>query len=126
MSAAIDVDDDNFGALVEEDGRLFLLDFHAPWCEPCKALAPTLEETVASYGGELGFAKIDVDVAKSLARRFGIKSVPTLVLYRHRNEIGRIDARTRTRITAAIDRHLARGEPELPPPRSGESEEASR
>ena len=106
VAISIDVNDETFAELVDADERLFLLDFHASWCAPCKALAPTLDELARSYGDAMQLAKIDIDEAPGLAERFGVRSVPMLVLYRAGREIRRVDDRTRTRISVAIDEAL--------------------
>lgn len=106
MALSIDVNDENFAALINADERLCLLVFHASWCSPCKALAPTLEEVARSYGDAMQLARIDIDHATELAGRFAVRSVPTLILFRGSKEIRRIDDRTRTRISVAIDEAL--------------------
>jgi thioredoxin 1 len=59
-----------------------LVDFYAPWCGPCKMLAPVLEQLAMDYAGRLASAKVDVDEAGELATRLGITGVPTLILFR--------------------------------------------
>lgn len=69
----------NFDRLVSN--KLVLVDFFATWCGPCKMLGPVLEQ-LANDRGEVEIVKIDVDENESLARRFGIMSVPTLILFK--------------------------------------------
>jgi thioredoxin 1 len=59
-----------------------ILDFYAPWCGPCKMLAPLLEQAAGEFAGRLKFAKANVDETPELAARFGITGVPTLMLFR--------------------------------------------
>jgi thioredoxin len=106
MSMMLQITGDNFATVVESDERLFLVDFYARWCGPCKALAPVLQEIADSYGERVGFAQIDIEAAPGLAERFGVRAVPTLLLMRKGLEIARIPPRTRTRIAASIDENL--------------------
>ena len=59
-----------------------LVDFWAPWCGPCKAIAPLLEELAGEYGEKLKIVKINIDDHKDVAERFGIMSIPTLLLFK--------------------------------------------
>ena len=58
-----------------------LVDFHAEWCGPCKSLAPIIKEVKSEFGARLKIVKIDVDKNQLLARKLGIKGVPTMILY---------------------------------------------
>jgi thioredoxin len=61
---------------------LVLVDFWAAWCPPCRRLAPTVEALAADYQGRICVAKVDVDGSPELAERYGIQSIPTLILFR--------------------------------------------
>ena len=58
-----------------------VVDFYAPWCGPCKMIAPLLEQLAGEFSGTLKFAKLDVDDAPELAGRYGVRGVPTLMLF---------------------------------------------
>ena len=75
--------------LQETSGRLCLLDFYADWCGPCRKQSPILEELAAVLGDKALIGKIDVDKAPNLARKFGVKSIPTLVTMRNSQQIKR-------------------------------------
>ena len=67
-----------------------LVDFWATWCGPCKMLAPTVEKLAEKYEGKLLVGKVDVDEEPDLARRFGVMSIPTVVLLKNGEEVDRI------------------------------------
>jgi putative thioredoxin len=74
----------NFDLTVLEASRVtpVLVDFYAAWCQPCQYLGPVLAEMAKNYGGKFLLAKVDVDAEHSLAQTYGIKSMPTVVLFR--------------------------------------------
>jgi thioredoxin 1 len=67
-----------------------LVDFWAPWCGPCRALAPSLERLAAAFSGRAKVGKVEVDQNPELAERFGVRSIPTLVFFRDGREVDRI------------------------------------
>ena len=78
--AIIHVTADNFDTVIQS-AEPVLIDFFATWCGPCKALAPTLEEVADETGATIG--KVDIDENEALAERFGIMSVPTLMVFQN-------------------------------------------
>ncbi len=89
MSAnVIEIDDASFDEVLASDVP-FLLDFTAPWCGPCRALAPTLEKIASEHAGELRVGKIDIEASPAVARRLGIRGAPTVVAFRGGLEVGR-------------------------------------
>ena len=77
----MEFDDQNFDSDVLEAGMPVLVDFWAVWCGPCKAIAPIVEEVANDYSGKVRVGKIDVDSNNQVARRYGIRSIPTLLLF---------------------------------------------
>ena len=80
MSSIIEANDDTFESEVLKSDRPVLVDFSAAWCGPCKKLEPILHELAADYGAKLKVVKVDVDSAPATAARFGVLSVPTILL----------------------------------------------
>jgi thioredoxin 1 len=85
-----------------------LVDFSASWCQPCKALAPTIEKVAGDYKGRMDVYKVDIDNAQESAATFGIMSVPTCIFFRDGKEVdrftGNADLRT---VKSHVDRVLA-------------------
>jgi peptide-methionine (R)-S-oxide reductase len=103
----IHINDDDFDEVVRRDD-LVLVDFWAPWCGPCRAIGPVLEELAGDYGDALTVAKINIDDNQRKAAQFGVRSIPTLVLFKDGNPVETlIGLQTRSSLTAAIER--ARG-----------------
>ena len=78
----IEVNDSNFQAEVLQSDKPVLVDFWAVWCGPCKMIAPTVEELAKEYDGKLKVAKMDVDANPKTAMQFGIRSIPTLLVFK--------------------------------------------
>lgn len=108
MSEAIAiVSDDNFEAEVLQHDKPVLVDFWAQWCGPCKAIAPILEEIVAAYGDKVKVAKIDVDDNPQTPAKYGVRGIPTLMLFKN-GEIDqtKVGALTKSQLEAFLDSAL--------------------
>lgn len=86
--SAIDVTDQNFEAEVLKDSGLVLVDFWAEWCGPCKMLTPIIEEIANEKAGTLKVVKVNVDDHQEAPSQYGVKSIPTLMLFKGGQLIG--------------------------------------
>lgn len=76
-----DVTDSDFDDVVLRSQRPVVVDFWAPWCGPCRAVAPVLEQLAETYGGAVEFVKVDIDANPSVASRYDVLSIPTVILF---------------------------------------------
>ena len=99
--------DDTFQKTLQSAARPVLVDFSASWCQPCKALAPTIDKVAGDYEGKLDVYKVDIDNAQETASSFGIMRVPTCIFFRDGKEIdrftGNLDLRS---VKGYVDRVL--------------------
>ncbi|QXP91389.1 thioredoxin TrxC [Methylococcus capsulatus] len=86
----VELDDGRFDAYTRHSDLPVLVDFWATWCGPCRSLTPVVAQAADALNGRILVAKVDVDRAPATAQRFNIRSVPTLVLFRHGQETRRI------------------------------------
>jgi thioredoxin 1 len=108
MSSLRDVDQRTFSTQVLEAGNPVVVDFWAPWCGPCKMLAPVVEKIAGQFTGKVDFVKLNTDENPSIAGQYGISGIPCLVLYKNGQAVDRIVGFVPEReITAMLNRHLA-------------------
>jgi thioredoxin 1 len=102
-----EVDDVNFEQAVLRSDRPVLVDFWAPWCGPCRALAPVLEELAAGWQQRARVAKLNVDSSPDLVERFSVRAIPTLILFKNGREVERLfGAARKTEIELRCDQHI--------------------
>ncbi len=101
------VTDDSFEPEVLKSEVPVLVDYWAEWCGPCKSIAPILEEVASEYGGRLKITKINVDENHQVPARFGIRGIPTLMLFKNGNvEATRVGALSKSQLTAFLDSNI--------------------
>lgn len=79
----IEVNETNFAEIVENSDMPVLADFWAPWCGPCKALAPTIDKIEKELEGKIKIVKINIDESPALAGKFSVMSIPTVILFQN-------------------------------------------
>ena len=102
--AIVHTSDDNFEQdVLKADGPV-LVDFLAEWCGPCKMIAPILEEIASEYGGKIKICKMDVDANTNTAPKFGIRGIPTLIIFNNGEVAGtKVGALSKSQLSAFID-----------------------
>lgn len=108
MSAGIvSVTDATFEQDVLKSAGPVLVDYWAEWCAPCKMIAPVLEEIAREYDGRLRIAKLNVDENPATPPKYGIRGIPTLMLFKNGNvEATKVGAVSKSQLSAFLDGHL--------------------
>ena len=101
------VTDDTFEAEVLQSPQAVLVDYWAEWCGPCKMIAPILDEIAVEYAGKLKVAKVNIDENQGTPAKFGIRGIPTLMIFKNGNvEATKVGALSKSQLAAFIDSTL--------------------
>jgi len=106
-TSIIAVSDDSFEKDVMNAELPVLVDFWAEWCGPCKMIAPILDDIAKTYEGRLKVAKINIDENAATPQKFGVRGIPTLMLFKNGElESTKVGAISKSQLTAFLDSHL--------------------
>jgi thioredoxin 1 len=101
------VTDDTFEAEVLQSQQPVLVDYWAEWCGPCKMIAPILDEIASEYAGKLKVTKVNIDDNQATPAKFGIRGIPTLMIFKNGNvEATKVGALSKSQLAAFIDSNL--------------------
>ena len=101
------VSDTSFQADVLQSGTPVLVDYWAEWCGPCKMIAPILDDVAESYKGKVLIAKMNVDENREIPAKFGIRGIPTLMLFKDGQLAAtKVGALNKTQLSAFLDQHI--------------------
>jgi thioredoxin 1 len=101
------VSDESFDSDVLKSDVPVLVDYWAEWCGPCKVIAPVLEEIASEYDGKMKVCKLDIDANEATPPKYGIRGIPTLMLFKNGNvEATKVGALSKSQLTAFLDSNI--------------------
>ena len=104
MGTVAEVNDTNFDSEVLQSSEPVLVDFWAPWCGPCRQIAPLVEQLAGENAGSAKILKLNVDDAPQAAQNYGVSSIPTLMVFKNGEVVDRfVGVQPKTRLQDAID-----------------------
>ena len=107
-SQVVHLTDDTFDEAIKNASGPVVVDFWAAWCGPCKAIAPSLDQLATEMAGQVTIAKVNVDENGDLSARFGIRNIPTLLIFKDGRLVDQtIGAQPKESLRGMIQRHLA-------------------
>ncbi|EGT79253.1 thioredoxin [Haemophilus quentini] len=107
MSEVLHINDADFESVVVNSDIPVLLDFWAPWCGPCKMIAPVLDELTPEFAGKVKIVKMNVDDNQATPAQFGVRSIPTLLLIKNGQVVAtQVGALPKTQLTNFINQHI--------------------
>ncbi|ACF45965.1 MAG: thioredoxin [Prosthecochloris sp.] len=108
MGKYLTATDQNFKAEVLDSGKVALVDFWAAWCGPCQMLGPVIEDLAGDYEGKAVIAKVNVDENPNIAAEYGIRSIPTMLIFKNGEIVDQmVGAMPKNMIAEKIDAQLA-------------------
>ena len=107
MGNALEFTDSNFQSEVLESKVPVLVDFWAPWCGPCRMVAPVVEEIASQYEGQVKVVKVNTDENPQVASQYGIRSIPTLMIFKGGQKVDMVvGAVPKTTLSQTLEKHL--------------------